>query len=173
MSESPRPIGELRYLGDSILRTVCTPVEAVDQILRNLVMYLRHVAVRENAMGVSANQIGGTQRVFVARIGHKLTTFVNPKLINERGPFTLFVNEGCLSIPNFRTSTRRHAFVTVEWQEENLGAWQRRTLSDDDAQVVQHELDHLDGKLIVDNLPRQQRRQAERLVFDFLARKAS
>lgn len=165
----------LRLLGDPCLRAVATAVESLEKIPRDLVNALK----RENSSaqlwtksaGLSSQQIGGTARVCVANLDGQGKTFdicINLRII-ERSPELVRCGEGCMSIPHFWTQTKRHPWVVVEYRD--LG-WNlvRRRLEGFGAQVAQHEADHLDGKLIVDGLSRQQRRQAERCVADFLGR---
>jgi peptide deformylase len=163
------PVYELRYLGDPILKTVCTPVESRDGLLE-LVASLRTIRDRDRGLGLSANQVGDTRRVFVARTSRTDDeVFVNPELFGDRGELVNCPEEGCLSIPGFRTSTKRHTWINVRWEREGLGAEHSRRFDGTAAQVIQHELDHLDGKLITDGVSRQQRRAAERLVEKALA----
>lgn len=165
----------LRLLGDPCLRVPAVDVASVEAIPRDLVAALK----RENSSGqlwtksagLSSQQIGGTARVSVAAFDGKGQTFdicINLRIV-ERSPELVVCKEGCMSAPHFWTQKRRHAWVIVEYRD--LG-WNlvRRRLEGFSAQVAQHEVDHLDGTLIVDGLSRQQRRQAERCVADFLGR---
>jgi peptide deformylase len=165
----PGPLYELRYLGDPILNQVCTPVES-SQDVGQLVDALRRIRDKHSGLGLSANQVGSTLRVFVALIGpkhdRKDMVFVNPRLVAGDEP-VLCTQEGCLSLPGFRTSVKRLRWIEVEFESlagGYLGAQWRMKFEGLDAQVVQHEIDHLDGVLLTDRVSRQQRRQAERIV---------
>jgi peptide deformylase len=157
----------LRFLGDEALRVVCKPVSGQFSIASGLLEAMRLVMRADNAAGLAANQVGGVQRVIIIGRGANEQVMINPRL-TFLSPETEIASEGCMSIPKFFTTLRRHRQITVEFLDEG---WANRslTLGGFDARCVQHEIDHLDGKLIVDGLPRQQRRQAERLVAKAVA----
>lgn len=95
-------------------------------------------------IGLSAPQIGIFKRVFVAQIGFEVKTFINPTILKLEHP-VLFKGEGCLSFPGIEIDTIRHRKVTIV--DENNG---EMTLEDTPAVLIQHETDHLDGKLMFD-----------------------
>lgn len=157
---------QLRYWGDPVLTMPCRPVMALEDLPPGLIDAMRRVVDTASppGLGLAANQVGALLRVVLVRVaGQKeLKAFINPVLSRfsasrEHGP------EGCLSIPGFQTNLPRSSWLTVDYRDEH---WQqhRTEAAGLTARVLQHEVDHLDGKLIVDGLSRQLRRQAERAV---------
>lgn len=172
----PRVEYRLRYLGDPSLTTPTIPVRSLADVPLELVQQMKHLmgAGWTQGVGIAANQIGATQRICIITIagdtGRDRLVLINPKLI-EHSPEAVLRVEACLSMPGFSTSMRRYDSVTVEYRDEE---WKLRrlTVHQFDAQVVQHELDHLDGKTIADGLSRQQRRQAQRAALAYQAKVA-
>lgn len=185
----PDPKYEWRYLGDPILTTPTMPVASLDAIPVGLIQRMGELmnAGWTRGVGISANQVGATERICIVTlidedaVIHNLTrpkneksreeriakVLINPVLVEHTEEFKLR-QEACLSIPGFSTSIERYDAVRVKYRDES---WEERTLivRDFDAQVVQHELDHLNGKTLVDHVSRQQRRAAQRAVDKFLA----
>lgn len=162
--QKPVPAYRLALLGDPVLRQVCRAVQAedLDFVQGALIPALRSACTRYNGLGISAPQLGIALRVSLVRLNGGEVVLINPRIV-ERSPETVTDVEGCLSIPGFYTSVARHALVTLE--DYSVGLTLRTaTVVGRDARIVQHVLDILDGKLILDGCPRQQRRQAERLV---------
>lgn len=163
----------LRYLGDPVLTTPCVKVTELSEIPPGLIEAMREVcnpgSTRRSlpdpraGLGLAANQVGALVRVILVKIpGTKdLTVMVNP--VMEVKPAMETGTEGCLSIPGFDTSRRRHQAISVRYRD--LG-WQSQGVecTGVTARCVQHEIDHLDGRLFIDGLSRQLRRQAERAV---------
>lgn len=102
------------------------------------------------AVGIAAPQLGVNARVFMTKINGQQRVFVNPKIIKKFGSFTSKI-EGCLSLPATTVNVSRHNNVYIEFYDEN---WIRHkeVFSDMLARVIQHEQDHLNGKLITDYL---------------------
>lgn len=123
-------------------------------------------------VGISANQVGATARLCIVMLrgaglaGKEAHVLINPRIV-AKSDETALLTEACLSLPDFQTTLRRHTQVTVEYYDEHF---KLRTLTVDgfDAQLIQHECDHLDGKHIASDVPRQQRRAAERLTHKYL-----
>ena len=78
------------------------------------------------------------------------TILINPKIV-ERSSETFLSEESCLSLPDFVGHTKRHRKITVEYQDL-LGNHKKKEFSDYNSSVLQHEIDHLDGILFIDNL---------------------
>ena len=114
-----------------ILRTKTKPVAEVTKDVQTLLKNMEETTVDADGLGLAAPQVGSDLRVCVARIKGRLTPLVNPE-ITWKSAVTETSEEGCLSLP------------TAKGEPKEL------TLKDMDARVVQHETDHLDGKLIVD-----------------------
>jgi len=154
----------IRRYGDPVLKSCATPVDRFDDSLRRQVS--RMGAIMNDALGVglAAPQVGVSQRLLVYRVGHDapLVALVNPELewSSEGGEEA---EEGCLSIPGIGVDVERPVYVRVVALDE-FG--DRRTVeaSGLEARVIQHEMDHLDGVLILDRTTKEQRKEAIRTM---------
>ena len=151
---------EIRTFGDPVLKTRAAPVDSFDESLVRLTEDML-VTMRENeGVGLAANQVGRLKRVLVAEVEDEEYVIVNPVLTDmaettEQGP------EGCLSIPGIQVEVERPTAVTVSGQDVS-GEPLRIEASDLLARVLQHEVDHLDGVLILDRTDRESRKAAMR-----------
>jgi peptide deformylase len=151
---------DIKTFGDPVLKTPAAPVETFDESLARLTQEM-FATMRENdGVGLAANQVGRLKRVLVASVDDEDYVIVNPVLSDasettERGP------EGCLSIPGINVEVDRSTAVTVSGQDAS-GEPLRIEAQDMLARVLQHELDHLDGVLILDRTDRQSRKAAMR-----------
>lgn len=100
---------------------------------------------KENCAGLAAIQIGVAKKIILVRQGDKFVPFINPAII-KRSPGTYCTKEGCLSLDGART-VKRHYNVMVSYTDRkgNRHTW---TFADRTAQIIQHEVDHLNGVLI-------------------------
>lgn len=146
----------------SFLRQVSTPVESVEEaevILKKLDMTL---SATDNGVGLGAIQIGVPKRVALIKWNGKVLKLINPEVIEAEGEI-IFVNEGCLSFPNVFRNTKRYRDFTFKHQHIEDGKFVEEThslyYSADPTEAgnnglesiaVQHEIDHFDGKLLVD-----------------------
>lgn len=101
-------------------------------------------------VGLSTNQIGRTERFFVAKIGKNFMPFINPE-IHSFSPKKKVFFEGCLSIPNYYGETKRPIFITVSYQNEK-GEKISKTLRGIASWIFQHEVDHMNGILFMDRV---------------------
>jgi len=101
----------------------------------------------QKGIGLAAPQVGITQRFFVVDIGDGPVVFINPQIIKKEG--NGFLEEGCLSIPGVTVNVRRPEKILIRYVNENNETVER-SYEDLMARVIQHENDHLDGKMIVD-----------------------
>jgi peptide deformylase len=138
-----------------ILRTVCDPVEKFDASLKKLVLNMDETMNKAKGVGIAAPQVGVNQRVFLAMLGSESKNPVTVAMVNPE--ITYFSEEeekgeeGCLSLPEKFGKVWRSKQVVVKYQDIKAKIHQLK-LSDLDARVVQHELDHLNGVLFVDRL---------------------
>lgn len=181
---SATPALFLRVHGDPILKTPAIPVRSLDDLGENgadLFYEMRRIMEAAGGVGLAAQQAGLVWRVAIARLTtHKreVAVFVNPRIVERSPELGYVIQEGCLSAPMnatgtafFRTSVRRHAWVVVEHDQfhPDFGKRTHRVrLEGFDAQILQHECDHLDGRCIMDKLPRPQRRRLEAGVKVYL-----
>jgi peptide deformylase len=138
------------------LRVVCTPVETVTKQLREQLEEMRELLYEKKAYGVSAPQVGLTERVLVMnseanpRSTECELTLINPVIERRRGGITKEM-EGCLSIPHEFGMVRRSAKVHVTgWKLD--GTKFQAAMTGMAARVIQHEIDHLDGILFIDKM---------------------
>lgn len=162
-----RPI---RLFGDPILRSVADPVSRVDDAVRRLVVDLLDTVREPGRAGVAAPQIGVGLRVFSYNVDGVVGYVLNPELVEVRGDPEP-VDEGCLSVPGFGFPRRRHAWARVVGTDLDGN---RVELSGGGlmAQALQHECDHLDGRLFIEGLDPDVKREAMRAVrqADWFAR---
>ncbi len=152
-------LAQIRQYPDPVLRMTAREVEAFDADLGRLVE--RMVALMEDAHGVglAATQVGVLQRLFVLKPGEEeARALVNPRIV-DTSKETAVEDEGCLSLQGVLVPVERPVKLTLEAVDET-GAPVRLELEDLAARVVQHELDHLDGRLIIDRTDAASRREA-------------
>jgi peptide deformylase len=153
-----RPI---RILGDPVLRSVCGKVESFDSGLVSLVADLEETVASPGRAGLAANQIGVVRRVFSWHIDGEVGHIVNPVIEAEEGELDDDGEEGCLSIPELFYSCPRAEFVRARGfnQHGEAVVVEGHGLM---ARCIQHELDHLNGRLFIDRLTGAVRKQAMR-----------
>lgn len=151
---------EIRTFGDPVLKSRATPVKDFDESLERLAEDMFRVMRENEGMGLAGNQIGRLKRIFVVAYEDEEYVVVNPN-IEERSEEVEEDVEGCLSIPEVRVEVERPAAVTVSGQDLR-GAPMRIEAEGILARAFQHEIDHLDGVLILDRTDRESRKQAMR-----------
>ena len=152
---------EIRVVGDPVLRTPCDPITERDARVRSLVEDLLETVDAEGRAGLAANQIGVSLRAFAWNIDDELGYVLNPRLVETSEEEYQDGDEGCLSVPGLWYPTKR--------------AWYARVVGEDldgkevlvegtelMARALQHECDHLEGKLFLDRLERSVRKKAMR-----------
>ena len=154
----------IRRYGDPVLKSRATTVDRFDDSLRTQVS--RMGAIMNDALGVglAAPQVGVSQRLLVYRVGHEapLVALVNPE-IEWSSDDAEEAEEGCLSIPGIGVDVERPLHVRVRAADE-FGGDRTVEASGLEARVIQHEMDHLDGVLILDRTTREQRKEAIRTM---------
>ena len=152
----------IRTLGDPVLKSRATPVDRFDDSLRKQVS--RMAGIMDDALGVglAAPQLGISQRLLVYRVGPgaPVIALANPEIEWESSEEEGF-DEGCLSIPGILVDVERPVHVRVRAQDEH-GEERIVEASGLEARVIQHELDHLNGVLILERTSRDQRKRALR-----------
>ena len=134
-----------------ILRAPTVRVEKVTKKILKLIKDMHATMKDANGVGLAAPQVGRSLRLCIATVNGKLVPLINPD-ITSKSPVTAIDEEGCLSLPDIWLPVPRPVEITVQYLDEK-GQAQERKLQDFDARVVQHEVDHLDGVLIVDYQP--------------------
>lgn len=153
---------QIRVFGDPVLRTVSAPVSLGDPQLSALVDDLVDTVKLPGRAGVAAPQIGVGQRAFSYNIDGVIGYVLNPVLVEVSGEPSL-VDEGCLSVPGFYFQRMRHPWARVTGIDIEGNPVE---LSGDGllAQALQHEVDHLEGKLFIEGLDKERKREAMRLI---------
>ena len=149
----------IRTYGDPVLRTPTTPVDGVDDAVRKLVADLTDTMYDAPGVGLAANQIGVARRVavFDANDGEGPRPLINPEIVETDGE--LEFEEGCLSVPGRYWPITRPEFVRVRSLDLDGGEVEYAGV-DLLGRVLLHEIGHLDGRLLIDQLPRRARKQA-------------
>ena len=147
----------IRTFPDPVLRSPARAVDEIDGDVRRLVDDMLETMYEAPGVGLAAPQIGVSLRVVVFDIGEGPHHLVNPEMVETSGSWTF--DEGCLSVPDRYWSIKRAGFARargfdvdgnqIEYAGEELMG-----------RVLQHELDHIDGVLLLERLPRRVRKQA-------------
>ncbi|MBD0338347.1 MAG: peptide deformylase [Thermoleophilia bacterium] len=153
-------LSQIRQYGDPALRLKAREVEDFDDDLDRLVRRLKQLMVDANGIGLAATQLGVLRRVLVFQVDREQepVALVNPVVV-ERSEQTSSEDEGCLSLQGVLVPVERPTAIAVEGKDET-GADVRLELDEPGARVVQHEVDHLDGVLIVDRTTPEAQREA-------------
>jgi peptide deformylase len=153
-------LAQIRQYPDAVLRMRAREVEQFDDDLARLAEKMAHLMNDAHGVGLAATQVGVLQRLFVFRATdqEEITAIVNPE-ITERSEDSSVADEGCLSLQGVLVPVERAEDVTIEGKDL-AGAALRLELEGMDARVVQHELDHLDGVLMLERTTDDARREA-------------
>ena len=140
---------------DPRLLEVSKPVKEVNNDIKNLLEDMLQVMYRSNGIGLAAPQVGILKRLIVMDCSDKNTKkeplkFVNPEILNLSSDKSEF-EEGCLSLPTQYAKVERPSNIEVEYKDEN-GNKYRKSFFGIEATCLQHEIDHLNGKLFVDHI---------------------
>jgi len=152
-------LAQIRQYPDPVLRMEAKPVEEFDGDLGRLVERMKALMVDASGVGLAGTQVGILRRVFVFQYEEDdLRALVNPRIV-ERADELEISDEGCLSMQGVLVPVERPIAVTIEAQDE-AGTDVRLELEELPARVAQHELDHLDGVLILDRTTPEGKREA-------------
>jgi peptide deformylase len=133
---------------NKILREKAEKVEKIDKEVKELVKEMKKIMIQHNGVGLAANQIGKNLSIFVAYDNKKFYTFINPQIVKFFGKEKI-MEEGCLSIPNVWGQIKRYEGVVVSYQDL-FGKNKKLRAKGLLAQIIQHEIDHLNGALFID-----------------------
>jgi peptide deformylase len=157
-------LAHVRVYGDPVLKAQARPVEVFDERLREEVARMGTLMNDALGIGLAATQVGVLNRVLVYRVEHDspVNALINP-VLEWSGGDKETMEEGCLSLPGVHVDVERPLHVRVRAQDAD-GDEITVEASGLEARVIQHEMDHLDGRLILDRAPRDQRREAMRIL---------
>ncbi len=147
----------IRTFGDPVLRTPAAPVGEIDDAIRRLVDDMIETMYDAPGVGLAAPQIGVGLRVIVFDAGDGAHHMINPVLEETSGSWVY--DEGCLSVPDHYWEIKRPAFARARGLDldGNEVVYEGDELM---GRVLQHEVDHIDGMLLLERLPRRTRKQA-------------
>lgn len=146
----------LRIFPDPILRDKAYSVkdfqiDGLNSIVRNM----KKIMEENGGMGLAANQIGILKRIIILTIEDNIIALMNPEIV-ERKKDKEVMNEGCLSIPELRVDIERHKKIVVRGFDIE-GKVKEVLCEDLSARTVQHEIEHLNGVLIIDKMERNEK----------------
>ena len=155
----------IRKWGDPVLKSRATPVDRFDETLVQQVQRMAGIMGDAVGVGLAAPQLGISQRLLVYKVGSDapLITRVNPELEWSSDDDVETLEEGCLSIPSVAVDVERPIHVRVRARDER-GDERLVEASGLEARVIQHEMDHLDGVLMLDRASREDRKEALRTL---------
>ena len=151
---------DMRTFGDPILKTRAALVKDFDGSLERLAEDMLATMREQEGVGLAANQVGRLKRILVVAVEDDEYVLVNP-VIEEASETIESVPEGCLSIPGIQVEVERPTEITISGQDAS-GEPIRIEAEGLLARVFQHEVDHLDGVLILDRTDRASRKAAMR-----------
>jgi peptide deformylase len=151
----------IRQYGDPVLKERAREVENIDGAVANLVDSMLETMYAAPGTGLAANQVGVQRRIFVYDVGDGAKTVINPRIVESEGEW--IYEEGCLSVPGLtweivRPNTVHLVGLDLDGNEISLEG------SELEGRVFQHELDHLDGILLVERLDDAQRKDALKIL---------
>jgi peptide deformylase len=151
----------IRQYGDPVLKERTREVENIDGSIASLVESMIETMYAAPGTGLAANQVGVQKRLFVYDVGDGPVTIINPQIIESDGEWVF--DEGCLSVPGLswdivRPNAVHLVGLDLDGNEVSLEA------SELEGRVFQHELDHLDGILLVERLDEDQRKEALKIL---------
>jgi peptide deformylase len=157
-------LAHVRKFGDPVLRTKARPIERIDDALRDEIERMAELMNDALGVGLAATQLGVIHRLLVYRVQQDapVNALINPE-IEWRGNEQEIAEEGCLSLPAVLVEVERPIHVRVRATDEQ-GEPIVIEASGLEARVIQHEIDHLDGVLILDRTTRDQRKEAMRAL---------
>jgi len=135
-----------------ILKTESISISTINTAVQTLIEDMARLMYENNGVGLAANQVGIPMRVIIFDMDKKgLTTIINPIIGSSEGEF--ISEEGCLSLPGFNEKIKRKQFIRVEGMNKYSRpiAIEAKDLL---AACIQHEIDHLDGVLLIDKISR-------------------
>ncbi|MGA8239675.1 MAG: peptide deformylase [Desulfobacterales bacterium] len=159
---------------NKFLQQPTKPVENIDEVIERLVGDMAETMYEAPGVGLAAIQVGSDKQVLVydekpAENDHRYGVIINPKVVETEGQI-ISENEGCLSVPDFRSDVKRAARIIVEGVDRD-GKSLRVEAEGFLAIVLQHEIDHLNGTLFIDRISALKRELYKRRMIKILREK--
>lgn len=158
----------IRTYPSGVLRKKCSLVKGVGSEEKMLLSDMTRVMYSSNGIGLAASQVGITKSIAVVDAGTGLIKMANPMIVSGKGSSSM--EEGCLSVPDNYVNVKRAAEIAVSYLDENDKEC-KKTFCGLVARVIQHEIDHLNGKLIIDYVSWYGRLRKKRQYSDVTGRK--
>ena len=136
---------------NSLLRKKAKPIKIIDNELKDLIVNMTDTLKQAQGVGLAANQVGVLKRLCIIKSSpdEDYKAYINPEIIKKTG--TRFVNEGCLSFPEYNGIVKRSISITARYLDET-GEKIKITADELLSQALEHEIDHLNGILFIDHL---------------------
>ena len=141
---------QLKFYPDPVLRKIASPVSMVNDVICHLIKKMSNIMYNNKGIGLAAPQVGTLERVIIADIGEGLISMINPEILTGFGED--YLEEGCLSLPETVVNVKRKQSVFVRYLDKNEKE-KESELDGLTSRVIQHEIDHLNGILIIDYAP--------------------
>jgi len=138
----------IKKYGNPILRRICERVEKVSEAEKNIFASMAEIMYKNQGIGLAGPQVGVNKKLIIADAGSGLVTLANPEILEKDGVED-FLEEGCLSLPGISVNVKRPTQVLVEGLDRKGNKIQLKATGLL-ARVLQHEIDHLNGILILD-----------------------
>jgi len=138
---------KLRIYPDSVLRETAFPVKDINIEIHDLIEDMAELMYRHEGIGLAAPQVGILQQIIIADDDGRRLSLINPAIVEEEGED--FLEEGCLSLPGIWVNIRRSSTVRIKYinlEEKEI----QREYSGLVARIIKHEIDHLNGIIILD-----------------------
>jgi len=151
---------------DPRLRIKAKELKFIDKEINLILGEMKELMYEADGIGLAATQVGIHLRIFTFDISEEKNSpqvAINPKIISKSQEKIEF-EEGCLSIPGLRLPIKRAKKIVVKWLDEKGNEYQKE-IENLESVLFQHEIDHLDGKLIIDKLPQEERKKIINLLF--------
>jgi peptide deformylase len=160
----------IRIIGDPVLKQVAKPVEEIDGRLARIVEDMLETMYEAPGLGLAAPQVGIQRRFFVYDYGEGPSVMINPEIRESSGEWVF--EEGCLSVPGLHWEIVRPKEILIVGLD--LDGNEVQIEADElESRLYQHELDHLDGVLLVEHLSDEQRREAKKALRQLAGRQVA
>jgi peptide deformylase len=143
-------IREIKTYPNKVLKQKAKRVGQIDDATKKLIDDMVETLYAKGGAGLAANQVGELRQVAVIEAGDGLKILINPKILSKKGK--IVAAEGCLSLPGYEFDIKRPQKIFVEYLDKS-GQAQKLKAEDLLARVICHEVDHLQGKTLLDKLP--------------------
>ena len=161
---------ELVFWPSVMLKVPTEPVTEFDVNLTRLVVEMFQIMGKNEGVGLAGPQVGERKSIIVVKCDKIDEVFINPKMTIDPDCKIALAGEQCLSFPGIQIPITRPTEIHLEWQNVE-GIWEERDFEGFPAQVIQHEMEHLEGKTILHHLSVLKRDWITRKIVKYAKRK--